>query len=325
MPNTEGITPQTNTPALPVSVNAILERAILKGRTGPAHLVLRLRNDRVPRDVALQAADEYTSRTGTPAATMAELFEKYYTKSLRSTDETSPDGDKCDAATKIRRLLDLRSDSGQLTLFHTPAGKPYISIKSPSDGSRNTYPVESVGFQGVLRELYGSVESVRLPPSQALKDVSAYALHKALAGATGEVYSRVANIDSILWVDLANERREVVKVTQDGCVVVRDCPVHFERPASMLPLPHPVGGGDLEGLLKPFLNVRDDDSGTDLKLALAWLLSTLQPDGAFPILQVCGGEGAAKTTFAKVLRLSIDPNGAPTQTFPSKVEDLILT
>jgi putative DNA primase/helicase len=227
--------------------------------------------------------------------------------------------------TTIRRLLDLEIDSERLTLFHTPGGKPYASIKSGSNGCRNTFPVKSVWFGGVLRDLYASVETVRLPPSQALHDVSGYAEYRAFVGPSAEVFCRVAHQGGTIWLDLGNDAREVVKVTSDEWSIVRDCPVYFERPAAMKALPRPVSGGNLETLLTKFLNVSSGADYADRKLLVAWLLSTLQPDGAYPILRMSGVEGSSKSCTAKLLRSCIDPNDAPLQKFPSSQDDLLLT
>jgi hypothetical protein len=320
MLNPQGPTPPGIAPALPKPIMAIVDKAVLKGSTGATNLIYRLYHDHVSKEAARQAADEFVRRTRTAPEVLALLIEKRYARAFKVGDETSAGG-RDDAATAIRRLLDGKINSGLWMLFHNSAGKPYISVKDESDRCRNTHPVDSVEFEGLLRGLYDSIENERLPPAQALKDLRAYAMYKAMAGGSYDVHCRVAHQDGVTWVDLANELREVVKVTSEGYSIVLDCPVFFERPATMLPLPHPVSGGNLEALLKPFLNVDDPD---DLKLLVAWQMASVQPSGSYPILQVNGPEGSAKTTLAMVQRLTIDPTGVPTQTFPSNMDDLIL-
>jgi hypothetical protein len=95
-------------------------------------------------------------------------------------------------------------------------------------------------------------------------------------------------------------------------------PIRFRRAAGMLPLPIPVGGGSIKEL-RPFLNVQSDD---EFVLVVAWILAALRDCGPYPVLVLLGDHGAAKTTSAKILRTSVDPNKLPLRTLPRDEHDM---
>src|SRR5256886_5689169 len=88
----------------------------------------------------------------------------------------------------------------------------------------------------------------------------------------------------------------------------------------MLALPVPLPGGALDDL-RPFLNVADDG---DYRLLVTWLLAALRPRGPYPVLVLHGEQGSAKSTTARVLRMLIDPNGAPLRAEPHDDRDLMI-
>ena len=63
-------------------------------------------------------------------------------------------------------------------------------------------------------------------------------------GESQEVHTRIARLPNVVYLDLCNDRWEVVEVTADGWEV-KECPteVKFRRPKGMLPLPIPTRGG----------------------------------------------------------------------------------
>jgi hypothetical protein len=88
----------------------------------------------------------------------------------------------------------------------------------------------------------------------------------------------------------------------------------------MLPLLMPERGGKIDKL-RQFLNVKADD---DFVLAVAWLLAALRDRGPYPVLALLGVQGAAKSTFTKILRSLVDPNTAPLRALPRDDRDLFI-
>src|SRR5215831_1340039 len=69
-----------------------------------------------------------------------------------------------------------------------------------------------------------------------------------------EVFMRNAEFGGRLYVDLANDRGEVVEIDADGWRIIDTSPVRFLRPAEMQPLPTPQLGGSIEKLRR-FVNL----------------------------------------------------------------------
>jgi hypothetical protein len=92
----------------------------------------------------------------------------------------------------------------------------------------------------------------------------------------------------------------------------------------MLSLPDPIRGGEIEEL-RNFLKVKHDKAGDkDFVLAVSFLLAALRERGPYAVLVLIGEHGAAKSTFAKVLRKLIDPNKTLTRALPREDRDLFI-
>jgi hypothetical protein len=96
-------------------------------------------------------------------------------------------------------------------------------------------------------------------------------------------------------------------------------PVRFRRPAGMLPLPEPIRGGSIDAL-REFVNVGHEDR----PLLLGFLVAALNPVGPYPILDLFGEQGSAKSTSAKVIRALLDPSVGDLRAEPRDVRDLMI-
>jgi hypothetical protein len=63
----------------------------------------------------------------------------------------------------------------------------------------------------------------------------------------------------------------------------------------------------------------------DFVLVVAWLLAALNPHGPYPVLNVTGEQGSAKSTTERLLRSLVDPNAAPLRNEPREPRDLIIS
>ena len=144
---------------------------------------------------------------------------------------------------------------------------------------------------------------------------------KAIASSTErEVYARVASDRGQLFIDLGDQEGRAIRITADGWTIIESPPVRFRRTPDTRPLPMPERGGSISRL-RPFLvNFSDDD----FTLTVAILLSALQPHGPYAVLAAYGQQGAAKTSFLRLLRALTDPNRAMTTRLPSSARDLFI-
>ncbi|WP_052710519.1 hypothetical protein [Azospirillum thiophilum] len=62
----------------------------------------------------------------------------------------------------------------------------------------------------------------------------------------------------------------------------------------------------------------------DFRLAVAWLLACQKRKGPFPVMVVNGEQGAAKSTFCRVLRRLVDPNAADLRSPPKDERDALI-
>jgi hypothetical protein len=123
-----------------------------------------------------------------------------------------------------------------------------------------------------------------------------------------------------VFLDLANDVGEVVRVDDNGWEIVQNPDLPFRRPAGMQDLPRPRSEGSLSEL-RPLLNARDERTW---KLLVGFLVATLQPSGTMPILVLRGEQGALKSSTARILRSIVDPRKAPLRRMSRSERDLMV-
>ncbi|HVF02520.1 MAG TPA: bifunctional DNA primase/polymerase [Rubrobacteraceae bacterium] len=254
---------------------------------------------------------------------------KYWDWSREIHQHDDPNGpeEKEDRPTQAQLLV--RCAAGA-ELFHTPAGEAFAAV--PVGGHRETHQIKSKGFRRYLvREFFNQHD--RPPGAQALQD--ALGLLEARAqfdGTEREIYVRVASSETgeTVYVDLGNERWEVVEITAEGWSVLpgEQTPVRFRRSRGMLPLPVPTASMEsrddrdgLDDLLRRFINVSDEGA---IRLIGAWLVQALRPTGPYPVLLFQGEQGSAKSTAERLVRSLVDPSTAPLRTTPRNERDLVI-
>jgi hypothetical protein len=226
--------------------------------------------------------------------------------------------EKGEEPTLADMMVQIATDEAELS--HDANFAAYATIQV--EGHHETWPVRSRSFrlwvQRRLREEHDrSTNSEAL--QTALAEIEGLGMFK---GPLIQPFVRLAELDGDIYLDLCDADWRWVRITASGWSLGQgQPPVHFIRSRGMLAMPLPQAGGNVQEL-RQFLNCRDD---ADFVLIVSWLLAAMRPRGPFPVLNVCGEQGSAKSTSQKMLRGLVDPNSAPLRAEPKEPRDLIIS
>ena len=215
------------------------------------------------------------------------------------------------------QLLDQIAASCEL--FHSPDKQAYVTV--PINSHYETWLIGSSGFidwlAGTIFSLQGSI-----PRVQVINDFVSTLIGRAkYQGEEHPVHIRLAQVDDVIYLDLAGKKSDAIKITPDGWSLITNPPVKFIRPNGMLTLSKPNRGGSLDDLAK-LINLSNED---DLKLLVCCLSYYLNPAGPFPIIIIQGEQGSAKSTFSRLIKTLIDPSSVPLRSAPRNERDLMIS
>jgi hypothetical protein len=221
---------------------------------------------------------------------------------------------------KKKRQIEIliRHAERESAIFHSADGRTWADLMI--HGHRETWEINSRGFRRLLLMSYRRLVGY-IPKPDIIKEViDALDAKAAIEGDERTVFMRVGGQDGILYVDLCDKDWRCVEISAGGgWKVIDNPPVRFRRTPAMLPLPVPEPGGNIEALRK-LLTLRKDE----FVLTVGWLLAALRPHGPYPVANIFGEHGSAKTTTAKVLRQLIDPNAMPVRRPQRGEQDLFI-
>lgn len=228
------------------------------------------------------------------------------------------DDEKPKKATKTDKLI--RLGLSAFEFFHDKDLKAYGTIVR--DKHHETYSLRSKSFRTCLSGLYWSEFGEGLGGQivqDAIGTLEGHAIH---GGPCQEVHVRLAEAAGALFLDLGNERHEVVEIRKDGWRVRDDQNiVKFRRPPGMAPLPYPREGGSIY-ILRKYVNLQNPD---DWPVYVGFIIMCFHPTGPFPILSLTGEQGSAKSTSEKMIKFLTDPSTAPLRSLPKEIRDLAIT
>lgn len=234
--------------------------------------------------------------------------------------ESKDEGDEDDAKasrsqTQASILVQLAED--MYLFFDGEDGYAAIEL---ANGGRDVLPIRSKKFKRYLSRLF-YVDQDKTVSSQALNDALTTIEGRALfEGPEHKVHVRIAEHDGAIYVDLADDKRQIVKITSGGWEIMQDAPVYFRHPKGLNALPVPLRGGSLQEF-RQFINVDGENAFT---LLMAWLVAAMRPNRPTPILALSSEQGSGKSTATRLLRMMIDPNLALIRSAPREPRDLMI-
>ncbi len=185
---------------------------------------------------AIAAGCLHASCTGKDWAALRGLFDSDHKSAAGGADshQDSKPGElpEQEKTTQVKRLLRLGAEA---ELFHTPAAELFASI--PVNGHVENWPLKSKPFrQWLLRSYY--LETKGAPKNQAMQEAIGIFESKAnFEGPKCPVFTRLAERDGKIYLDLGNDAWEAVEIDPNGWRVRSDVPVKFRRARGMSSLP----------------------------------------------------------------------------------------
>jgi hypothetical protein len=184
--------------------------------------------------------------------------------------------------------------------------------------------VNGEAFQDWLRAEHFTTNAKapsRLAVTQACDTISSIARER---GERRDVFVRAAphgDHGDRYYVDLGQPgNRRSVFVEPGRWSIVDAPPVDFVRPQSMLALPEPVPGGSAT-LLWQTVNIPVEAQ----PLVWVWMMDCFRADTPYPVLELLGEQGSAKSTTQSMLRDLIDPNACNLRAVPKTRTDIFVS
>jgi len=213
------------------------------------------------------------------------------------------------------QLLDLVM--GTLRLFHSQDGRPFAAVTR--NGRTEFIEITTERFHLLLMKTYLEAKG-RTITRGAVETVGRHlAAHALLDGPKKAVYNRVAPFPSGGFViDLSDDTWQSIVVTSEGWRVAEGSAV-FSRDKAQVSMPRPVEGGDIDEL-RDFMPVSD----IDWYLLVVWVVKALTAGGPYPLLEITGRQGSAKSVRTRLLVALVDPHIGDLQSLPREERDLMI-
>jgi hypothetical protein len=234
-----------------------------------------------------------------------------------NTPSTYEPGDAQGDGNAASALVGFALEAG-IELFHDKDVVTYAAITVVEH--REVYRTSDAAFKRWLRRLNYEKRKSAISTNALTDAVGVLEAKAAFEGQEHPVYVRVGGQDDRIEIDLGRPDWEVVRITARGWEIVSCSECRFRRPRGLAALPLPTYGGSVEEL-REFVNVRDED----WPLLVCWLAACYRPSGPYPLLELTGEHGSAKSTTARVLRALIDPSTAALRGEPREPRDLMIT
>lgn len=259
------------------------------------------------KDGALAAGCHHNSCQGEDWHTLREKYEPKADRQSGSGEETHFE--------KIIRI----AEKTNIDLFCDQKEEPHAIV--PVKNHTEAYRVDSSRFKQWFARQY-FLETRQMFSDDAWTQAKGTFSGTALFdGNERRMFTRCAWHDGVLYYDLNDEDRQVVRVTAEGWEIVTEYDVLFYRNKTMASQVAPVFvGGDIS-MLDKYYRFKNKD---DRLLHYVSLITKLLPQISHPLDVVYGVKGASKTTTLRKDKSLIDPDRCDIIGLPKTKDDLAI-
>jgi len=235
-----------------------------------------------------------------------ELSKKFDLSSENNNSETIKISDSIQNAdgkvSKIVKAKDIAIQNAE-RFFYTSENQAYVKIDI--FGNSEIVSTLSNVFGYWLTNKFEAVYGGVLSKDDIRKTIQSIDSTAYFKGYRREIYVRIAEVDGAIYIDLCNDKREVLKITADGFEVIDDSPILFRRTQDMEEIPKPIyRNADDYKLLNKYINTANED---DFNMIIAYLLGAFRSRMPKPILNLIGEAGTGKSMNTRLIRKFIDP------------------
>jgi hypothetical protein len=237
-------------------------------------------------------------------------------KSRKRLKPVSEDSSRAEKRAQAIRAVQAQVDGLPIEFFHDTQRRAFCTV--PVAGHQETWKVRSRDFKlWVMQVLYNNLGAA--PKALVAEVLEEYETRAICKGKMVDVHVRIAEHSGATYIDMVNDKWQVLEVTAKSWKILDESPVKFRRASGMTALPYPKDGGKFRDIDR-FLNISTQSE----VLLLAWLTYALRPNNPFPIIALSGVQGSGKSTITRVLRSLIDPSLAALTTIPKSERDVAI-
>lgn len=212
-------------------------------------------------------------------------------------------------------IINELNEKHHIELFTNQHGEAHATFDV--GGHRETWPLDSAKFKELIG--YVSYQMLESAPRRETVEriVSTLSAKARFDGMREHTHLRVAQLGTKLYLDLTDDDWRAVEIDEQGWRVVTRSPVRFVRDIRARALPEPMDGSVQE--LRTLVPFASDD---DFILAVAFLVSCLNPTGPYLVAAIIGKKGTGKTETSKILKNLVDPTDTIEGSIPRREQDL---
>ncbi len=191
------------------------------------------------------------------------------------------------------------------SLFKDQHGMAYATLIV--DDHKETWCIKSAHFKNFIQgKIYKKLKEI--PSAQTINSIYNLLEAEALfSGITREVHLRCAEENDVYYIDLCNEKWQVLMISSDEIKLLDDTPVLFKRYNHMKELKFKFVENPIKTLDKIFDFIPCNEE-YDKILLRAHIVCLFNPRIQIPCIVFYGDPGTGKSTGMRIIRLCIDPS-----------------